>query len=547
MRRLTPVKLLLRRLLRERIGNVTITFALMSLPLFAFTGMAIDYGLGTRLQVRLQAANDATVLSLCQTPLATPTAALQLQAQTTMSGYMGSTPGLNVEAITITSNPRKIFLRSHAKQVTFFSGFVGDKILELAARSQCGTPMPKTFEIAMVLDNTGSMASSSGSQSKIQALQSAATSFIDYVVSNSAFASNTRLSIVPFAAAVAVDPTTIAGAPWIDSAGLSPYHWTNVDKAQAQAAGFTSRLSIFAALKTINPAWGWAGCFETLPYPNNVQDGAPTSPETLYVPLFAPDEPGDGKNYAFTSLSSGYSIYNSYIDDSNGAPGCTVPTGFFAAENQACKYVSPKTTALSNNGPNTLCVSKPLQRLTTNTATLKSLINSLTASGSTNIHEGLMWGWRTLSPLSVFADGAPYNSTTGKVIILMTDGANTWPVNSNSPNGSQYFTEGYVRNADGSTPSPHLPPSQGFSSAYDQRKALDALTLAACTNAKAAGISIYTIGFSVPSDPIDTQGKNLLTACATSSSQAFVANDSSSLIGAFNQIAQSIGALRLTQ
>ena len=73
------------------------------------------------------------------------------------------------------------------------------------------------------------------------------------------------------------------------------------------------------------------------------------------------------------------------------------------------------------------------------------------------------------------------------------------------------------------------------------------MTQAACTNAKAAGISIYTIGFSVPSDPIDNQGIGLLKGCASAPSQAFVANDSSSLISAFNQIAQSIGALRLTQ
>lgn len=547
MRKLTPAIRLVRRLLRERVGNVTITFALMSLPLIAFTGAAIDYGLGTRLQVKLQAANDATALSLCQTPLATPTAALQSQAQTTMKGYMGTGAGLEVEPITVSSNPRKILLQSRATLLTFFSGFVGQKNLQVSASAQCGTPMPKTFEIAMVLDNTGSMAESSGSQSKIQALQSAATNFIDYVASNSAFASNTRLSIVPFAAAVAVDPTTIAGAPWIDSAGLSPYHWTNVDKAQAQAAGFKSRLSIFASLKAVNPGWGWAGCFETLPYPKNVQDGAPTGPETLYVPLFAPDEPGGGSKASVQWSPNVYSD-NSYIDDSNGTPGCTNPSSFFASENQACKYVSPKNAqASSTNGPNFECVSKPLQRLTTNTTVLKSLINSLTASGSTNIHEGLMWGWRTLSPLSVFADGAPYGSGISKVLILMTDGANTWPENYNSPNGSQYFTAGYVQNADGSTPSPHLPPSQGFSSSYDQRKALDGLTQSACTNAKAAGISIYTIGFSVPSDPIDTQGISLLKACATSSSQAFIANDSSTLISAFNQIAQSIGALRLTQ
>ncbi|RZK81496.1 MAG: von willebrand factor type a, partial [Methylobacterium sp.] len=79
------------------------------------------------------------------------------------------------------------------------------------------------------------------------------------------------------------------------------------------------------------------------------------------------------------------------------------------------------------------------------------------------------------------------------------------------------------------------------------RDAVDALTASACRNAKATGISIYTIGFSVPSDPIDSAGLNLLSNCATTASQSFVANDSNSLISAFNQIAASIGTLRLTQ
>lgn len=81
------------------------------------------------------------------------------------------------------------------------------------------------------------------------------------------------------------------------------------------------------------------------------------------------------------------------------------------------------------NGPNLLCSSKPLQRLTTDAATLKALI-FFTASGSTNIHEGLTWGWRTLSPISVFGDAVSYRSQTAKkIIVLMTDGMNTWTTN----------------------------------------------------------------------------------------------------------------------
>ena len=561
-----------RRLAASTAGNVAVIFALSSLPLLAFAGAAVDYGVATRLQVKLQGATDATALGLCQTPQSTTTAALQTQAGVVMPGYMGTTSAVTVDPLTVTSSPRKITLTTHITSKTFFPAFTHVSSPQVSATSQCATPLPKTFEIALVLDNTGSMSESSGSQTKLQAVQQAAANFVDYVKANGAFASDSRMSVVPFAAAVAVDPTSSATASWVDTAGLSAYHWTNVDKASATAAGFTSRLSIFAALKAVYSGWAWAGCFETLPYPQNVQDGAPTSGayqaawNTLYVPLFAPDEPGGGSSgYATWNPSNNSSnsatnySFNSYIDDSNGHSGCNAsPSTFAAAENQACKYVSAKNAKPTTynsytglpNGPNFQCVSKPLQRLTTDATTLKTLINSMTAAGSTNIHDGVMWGWRTLSPISVFADGAAYNSTTtNKVMVIMTDGANSWPDNPyNNYNQTLYFANGYLVNADGSGPGVHLPSAyQSVSSSTQQRNALDELTLEACTNAKAQGISVYTVGFSVPSDPIDSQGIQLLQNCATNSKQAFVANDSDGLITAFNQIAASIGALRISQ
>ena len=564
-------------------GNVAITFALASLPLLAFTGAAIDYGMATRMQAKLQASADATALALCQTPLSTTNVVLQAKAKTLSMDYMGTTSGVVVDTLGITSNPRKITLTTHINSKTFFPRFTGVSSPLVSASSQCATPLPKTFEIAMVLDNTGSMSESSGSQTKLQAVQQAASNFVDYVQTNGAFSSSSRISIVPFAAAVAIDPAVsgTATASWVDTKGLSAYHWTNVDQSSARALGFTSRLSIFNALKLINSSWGWAGCFEAQPYPESVQDGAPSSASTqagfnsLYVPLFAPDEPGSGSaGYAAWNPSNNNSnsatnySFNSYIDDSNGLSSCSSSsTSFAIVEKQACKYYNAsgaQSTAYNQytglpNGPNFQCVSKPLQRLTSSGTTLKALINSLTAAGSTNIHDGVLWGWRTLSPLSVFADGAAYspaNSTsstaTTKVIILMTDGANSWPDNPyKNYNQTQYFSHGYLTNADGSDPTPTMPTSyqtiSSISTTTQQRNALDELTLETCTNAKTAGVSIYTIGFSVPSDPIDSQGVTLLKNCATSSSQAFIANDSNSLIAAFGQIAASIGALRISQ
>ena len=74
---------------------------------------------------------------------------------------------------------------------------------------------------------------------------------------------------------------------------------------------------------------------------------------------------------------------------------------------------------------------------------------------------------------------------------------------------------------------------------------MDTATQQACTNAKNAGVQIYTVGFSIPSNPIDQTGLDLLQGCASQPSMAYIAQDGSGLIATFNAIAHSMSGLRL--
>jgi hypothetical protein len=67
-------------------------------------------------------------------------------------------------------------------------------------------------------------------------------------------------------------------------------------------------------------------------------------------------------------------------------------------------------------------------------------------------------------------------------------------------------------------------------------------TLAACANAKAAGIKIFTIAFRLEGNPTTTA---LLADCASSASQAYAASNGTSLIQAFESIGSEIARLRL--
>lgn len=517
------------------------TFGLTLLPLVMFVGSAVDYSKAAFLQARLQSGVDSTALNLCQAPTSTSAEDMKTQALATVKSFVPTVP-LAVDNVVLTNNPRSVVLTMGLDYPTAFMRIAGMSTMKVKASASCSAS-ETYFEVALALDTTGSMASSSGSKSKMEAAKEAGAKFVDYMFTTGALPGHLKMSLVPFAAAVAVNPSTYRSASWLDTGAKSGLHWQNV--SGASTAGFASRLDVFTKLKTLSAAWDWAGCVESLPYPLNVEDGAPTASNTnsYFVPLFAPDEVGN---------SGSSSSNNSYLDDGTSTSGsCQRDDTTTNRFRQACKYASPRNAQTGEYGPNWMCHSRPLTRLGATQAQLKSEIAALQPLGGTNIHEGFMWAWRTLSPLSVFAaDASAYGAkNTVKVIVLMSDGENQWLSDSANPlTKSMYSAYGYFKNGDGSTPNSRLPPANANpDTSTEARAAIDALTLQACQNAKAKDIVIYTVGFSTSGDPIDAQGLKILSNCATSPEHTFVANDSTALITAFDRIASGIGQLRLTR
>jgi len=209
-----------------------------------------------------------------------------------------------------------------------------------------------------------------------------------------------------------------------------------------------------------------------------------------------------------------------------------------------CKYGTPankakiavQSVSSYEGGPNFLCTTPPITPLTTNKATVLSAINAMQAKGMTAIGEGAMWGWRTLSPGEPFAEGRPYNSDNNqKVLILMTDGQNTYQTRSTFLK-SWYQIYGYVaRGALGTT----------SSNSSTLTAAMNARTLQACNNIKSAGIIIYTVAFQIPGD--EANALTLLQSCASDEDKYFAPNTESELMVAFTAIGQDISMLRVAK
>ncbi|HXG78116.1 MAG TPA: pilus assembly protein TadG-related protein [Methyloceanibacter sp.] len=209
-----------------------------------------------------------------------------------------------------------------------------------------------------------------------------------------------------------------------------------------------------------------------------------------------------------------------------------------------CKYGTPNSKAKIANqnvssyegGPNFLCTTTPITPLTTNKSTVLSAINAMQAKGMTAIGEGAMWGWRTLSPGEPFAEGRAYNTDNNqKVLILMTDGQNTYQTRSTFLK-SWYQIYGYIARGQLGTTS---------TNSSTITAAMNARTLEACNNIKAAGIVVYTVAFQIPGD--EANALTLLQACASDEDKYFAPNTESELLVAFNAIGQDISMLRVAK
>jgi Flp pilus assembly protein TadG len=196
-------------------------------------------------------------------------------------------------------------------------------------------------------------------------------------------------------------------------------------------------------------------------------------------------------------------------------------------------------------GPNEGCPVPllPLTDLTDSTGqtTVQNTINSMWPrdAGGTQVHIGMIWGWRVLSPNSPFAanNGHPLDyattSSTGwkKIIVLMTDGTEEWPV-SGDYTGLGALSDGKI----GTT-----------SSTTTAQTNLNTRLQSVCDNIKASSYNgtpnyvIYTIGLGS-----DGASNTQLQSCAANGG-FFRAATPTNLTQVFQDIANSIVHLRLTK
>ena len=509
-----------RSFLLDKRGNVAVVAALAMGPICVAGLGAADLARVTSAKSQLQDALDAAALAAARTNSTTDS-----QLKVAGDRYLKQNLALSQDFALASSSFKfgeggKVLGAAQLNVHPFIAGLVTGGTMAVAASTEVVRADMKV-EIALVLDNTGSMTEGT----KLADLKKAAKDFVTKMEEASGKAvepNSVKIALVPFSNAVRVDGSAYRYSAWIDQTGTSPIN----DEIFTTATG-TQHADRFALFSSTGVSW--RGCVEMRKAPYDVQDTPPTTGATLYTPYFAVDEP-DSKTSGY-----GQDYQNDYIADGTNSSNWRVRQGM------TNKYGGAHKKTLNNSfGPNKGCELQKVMRLTTDFTGLRTAIDNLNAAGNTNIPIGMAWGWNVVSPYAPFADGVAYGTAKyKKIVVLMTDGENTIDQR-DTPNdgtyaGTGYIWQGRVLKANGA------PLAQGASDA-DRTAALDSRLALLCTNMKNKEIEIYTIRVEVA-----TGSSTLLQNCATAADYYYDVKSSSTLTQVFQSIAGQIAALHLSR
>ncbi|MCB1523293.1 MAG: VWA domain-containing protein, partial [Rhodoblastus sp.] len=180
---------------RDQAGGVALIFA-ASAPVAALIVFgSLDYSRMVGARARLQSATDSAALALAMNATSSTTQAMiAAQAASAIAAAAGS-GSPSVVSVSLSNNNTQVCLTTSQSVLSIATRIVGIGSTTVQATS-CATTNSSiggAFEIALALDNTGSMASSAGGRSKLDSAKTAALSLVDQLSSSGA---NARFSVV---------------------------------------------------------------------------------------------------------------------------------------------------------------------------------------------------------------------------------------------------------------------------------------------------------------------------------------------------------------
>ena len=266
--------------------------AYLAIPLMGSVGVAVDYSRASAAHTAFQAALDSTALMLAKTAATQSGVDLQSTATNTFNALF-SRP--DVSNIQITSNyvstgGSTVTLNGTATINTNFLGVLGYSQLNISAMTK-STWGNTRLRVALVLDNTGSMASSN----KMTALKTASQNLLTQLQNAAVTADDVYVSIIPFNKDVNV------GSANYDQTWLSWDLWEAAN-GTCSNSNYHTQSSCTSHNKVWTPASHstWNGCVTDRDQNFDTTNDAPLAGGTLY--------PAEPVSYTHLTLPTIYSV-----------------------------------------------------------------------------------------------------------------------------------------------------------------------------------------------------------------------------------------------
>lgn len=364
----------------DRRGNVAVMFALATLPIIGMVGTSIDYSRANTLKTKFQDALDSTALMLAKEASTDTSSQLQTNATKYFNALFNQS-GVNNISITASysaSTGSNVLVKGTAGVPTNFMKVLGYNNITIGGSSTASWGSNR-LRVALVLDNTGSMAQSG----KMTALKTATHNLLSQLKSAASVNGDVYVSIVPFSKDVNVGASNY-GANWIDwhdwdsSNGSWQYTTTCTESARVVGQGeVENENSSKRGRNRCSGSWTWVAAN------HNTWNGCITDRDQDY------DQNVTAPNPADANLPQGQAS-----------------TLFPAEQYGWC----------------------PLQMmgLSYDWTSMNSLVDQMYPNGNTNQPIGLVWGWQSLvggGPLTAPAKDPNYKYS--EIIILLSDGLNT--------------------------------------------------------------------------------------------------------------------------
>jgi Flp pilus assembly protein TadG len=274
-------------------GNVVMTFALAVVPLIGMVGAAVDYSRASSARTALQSALDATALMLSKDAPTLNETQLKDKAGQYFTALFNRTEVHDVTVTPVLTTPQagsfKLDIDAKGKIDASFTRIFGahETMLSSTAQVQWGI---KKLEVALALDNTGSMASSS----KMTELKKAVKTLLDTLKKAAKQPDDVKVAIVPF-------DTTVH----LNMDGDNAAEWIKFDTPKEKKK--------------------WKGCVEDRDQQHDVRDTPPDL--TLVETLFPAQDCQDNSLTKVRELTNDWTALNSTVDDMTPAGNTNVTIG----------------------------------------------------------------------------------------------------------------------------------------------------------------------------------------------------------------------------